>query len=94
MSCEICLKNKKLKGKKPNCKECSFKFTIPLPENVKVFSMINDYSSMLYSGMGGVEPAGIKLALEAENIPKNEWDVYTQKMLIYLSITMQNSTGD
>lgn len=39
-------------------------------------------------GMGGISATGIRLALECEEIPKDQWKYITQKIITYLSTAL------
>ena len=83
MSCDRCITTLKEVKQKPNCKACG-KVHI-YKSNYEVFTIINNYSSMFMTSMGGVNVEGIKYALEIEQVPKNKIKLYVIKILVYLN---------
>jgi hypothetical protein len=46
---------------------------------------------MMTDGMGGMSAAGIRLALECEGVPTDQWKYVTQKILAYLNTALTKS---
>ena len=45
-------------------------------------------------GNGGINAQGIRLALEAYNIPKEMWKEYIDKIMIYLITALKTKKGE
>ena len=55
-----------------------------MPDNYLTYGMVERYSGIFIDGMGGINSAGIKLALEAEDIPDELRSVIILKIVAYL----------
>ena len=49
---------------------------------------------MFSNGMGGIQPDGIRFALELEAIPIEQWKDVTQKAIAFISTGMKAQSGD
>lgn len=65
-----------------------------LQDNYLVYSIIEKYSNLFGNGMGGISADGIRLALEAEYIPKHLYSDIIQGIVAYLvtSVNIRNES--
>lgn len=75
---------KSKKGKVPDCSKCDYNYTIPIESNFQTLGLIERYSGMFKDGMGGINAEGIRLALDAEEIPDVDRPSIIQKLIVYI----------
>jgi len=73
-------------GTKPNCKECD-KPRVSA-ENRKVMYLIDNYSSILIDGMGGISGSSILVVYDIEEVQQDERIILTQKIMIFLNTAL------
>jgi len=49
---------------------------------------------MITNGMGGIQPDGIRYALELEAIPQEQWKGVTLKAIAYITAGMKAQSGE
>lgn len=82
IDCYSCRELKAESGNVPDCVACG-KVEI-MPDNYLSFGLIERYSGIFVDGMGGINSAGIQLALDAEDIPDHMRSEMINKIVSYL----------
>jgi hypothetical protein len=65
-----------------------------MPLNFLTFGIIETMSGIFVDGMGSLNPAGIRLALEAYGIPKYMWVEYIDKFIVFMQQAIKTQRGE
>ena len=90
-NCEDCIEEKRDK-RKIDCIACGKPKIMPL--NFKTFGIIEAMSGIFVDGMGGLNPNGIRLALESNQIPKHEWNDYIERIITFMTTALKTQRGE
>lgn len=94
-TCDECIKiHNKRKDEKlqiPDCKECGY--VDPLPGNYQTLGLVNRFPGIFVDGMGGINPDGIRFALDVAEVEDEERNILSEKLLIYLKTSLSTQRG-
>lgn len=92
ISCDKCVELKKAKGKKPDCIACGK--PILHPNNYLCYGIFENYSGVLFNGMGGLNAEGIRLAMDMEGVPLQQQPELCKKIILFCRTALNKSNNN
>jgi hypothetical protein len=90
--CSTCIELKAENNRTPDCTACGF---VKLePENFLVMYFIQNYSGFFISGDGSVNPSGLRLAMDLEDIEPELRPELCELITLYLCKALRAQRGD